>query len=69
VVALAAVLAAGIAAAAIGVAPRSASVTSAPPVAVTQFDMTGFLTAIWSDRRYLDMALINVKEIVVAKAA
>jgi putative transposase len=27
------------------------------------------VTAIWSDRRYLDMALINVKEIVVAKPA
>ena len=27
------------------------------------------VTAIWSDRRYLDMALLNVKEVVVAKAA
>jgi len=27
------------------------------------------VTAIWSDRRYLDMALLNVKKVVVAKAA
>jgi putative transposase len=27
------------------------------------------VTAIWSDRRYLDMALLNVKEVVVAKAS
>ena len=27
------------------------------------------VTAIWSDRRYLDMGLLNVKEVVAAKAA
>jgi Transposase, Mutator family len=27
------------------------------------------VTAIWSDRRYLDMTLLKVKEVIVAKAA